>query len=272
MLGSCTCSRARGSCSEAQALAQAHLHHLQVGLDQAEFGGQAHLLAAHVAQAGAQEVDQVTGQFGGARRAVLGQLLHRAQGIEQEVRLDLGAQQAQLGFRQFARQAGLLGFALQLRVEGFVMAVAQDADDQHRHQDGQRAGQTPLVKCGHALHRMRQRLAFHPHRQRGGGRGAEHGKAQHRQQHLQFLPGDLAVVEPGADDGEHHRNAEHVGGNDRFYPAHAWELQVQRDAAQAKQRKQRGSPEPAAPALQRNTRNRASAGAPAASVQPACSK
>lgn len=42
---------------------------------------------------------------------MLGQLLHRAQGIEQEVRLDLGAQQAQLGFGEFARQSKRLALS-----------------------------------------------------------------------------------------------------------------------------------------------------------------
>jgi hypothetical protein len=180
--------RARQLQAETQALAQAHLHHLQVGIDQAEFGAQADLLAAHVAHAGAQEVDQVTGQFGGARRTVLGQLLYRAQGVEQEVRLDLGAQQAQLGFGEFARQPSLLGFALQLRIHGFVLAVAQDADDEDRCHDGEGADQHTAHEMRDPLHRVGQRLACHPHRQRGRGHGGEHGKAQHRQQHLQFLP------------------------------------------------------------------------------------
>jgi hypothetical protein len=149
--------RRRQRQGKAQAGAEPRLHDAQVGIDQLVFIAQRDRVAAHLVQAGAQEGDQVGGQFGRARRRLFGQLLHRAQGVEQEMRFDLGAQQAQLRFTQGAGQAILLGVAL----KGGKLAVAEQGNRQHRHahqyrrtqaDHGDQAGH--LVQFGHQAARV----------------------------------------------------------------------------------------------------------------------
>ena len=158
-------------------------------------------------------------EFGGARRTLLGQLLHRAQGIEQEVRLDLGAQQAQLGFAQLARQALLFGVAPQLLGLDLVMAIAQHGnhDDRYCHQRGHDEchghddpGQF-VDQDGPVAARLEH-----------GGQSAEQpthqAEADDRDQRLALGAHDLPVVEPDADQRHGHRDADRIGGDDRLPP------------------------------------------------------
>jgi hypothetical protein len=109
-------------------VAQPVLHarglHVQVGLGQRQLVGQRHLVAAQLAEAGAQVLGEGAERALGLGRLVVDQRGHVGQRVEQEMRLDLRLQQPQLR----------LGGALL----GLQLAAARGEVEVQRQRDAQR--------------------------------------------------------------------------------------------------------------------------------------
>jgi hypothetical protein len=131
---------------DGQAFFHAHLQQVEVGLDHvelaAEVGGQVGV--AHLRNHGAQVLDQGALHGRGARRIGLDQVLDRGQGVEQEVRLDLGLHRLHPGFGQLALHRFALGDgggALHLGFGALLAAHQGLGAEQRHHQQPDEAGE-----------------------------------------------------------------------------------------------------------------------------------
>jgi len=122
---------------QAQAFAEPRLFDLEVGVQQGQFLGQRMLVAAVVGESGAQEVghaaEHAVGLAVGLARDQRGD---RVQGVEQEVRIDLQAQRAQLGFARRGLGLGQVqADLLQRQVVGRHRMHRAEGDQGHEGMD-----------------------------------------------------------------------------------------------------------------------------------------
>ncbi|MNS84602.1 hypothetical protein D3C72_1184350 [compost metagenome] len=177
-------------------------------------------------------------------RALLGQLLHGAQGIEQEMRLDLRAQQAQLRFAQFARQTVALGILLQLQGQRFVLPVAPGGHDRQRHHVKQasheqgRAAHAQQTLEGH-VHGTGIAEACQQHANRHPGYAGRHDQ----QEFLELVAHGTAVIEPDAHQAPHQRKPQAVAEDQRleqFELGRQQQVQCNADGAEQQHQLARG--------------------------------
>jgi len=168
---------------------EAHPLHRQEGTHQRDLLRQRHLALGIHAQAAAEEVRQLQGHATRRRRIDRGQGADRIQAVEQEVRVDLGAQHAQFGFLgrqlhfEFAPLEAARAFEFQRQVLAHRRHRIQDhAEAEHQGGEGPRHHEGALRRAGrHAA----QQFAPAAARRRPQQAGADRGAREHQQHRVQ---------------------------------------------------------------------------------------
>jgi len=232
-----------------QARPEPHLHHAQVAVDHLEFIAERGALGAQPGERAAQEADEVRSKRCGLRRAALRELLHGAERVEQEMRLDLRLDQAQPRCAQLVgepRSLGVGGEACVLRVE---LAIAPEGDAGDHHEEPHQHGHAirDELRRG-ALEHVTERPAFE---QRPGREPGEHaGEPGSRRLAPHRLPATQgAGVEPHPDDREAEPERHQVREDDSLDgPELARQREVEDDAGGGGRDRPAGDRRPAPPA------------------------
>jgi hypothetical protein len=129
-----------------EAFFHAHLEQVEIGAGHVEFASEvaAQVGVAHLRDHRAQVLDQAALHGRGARRVGLDQVLDRGQGIEQEVRLDLGLHRLHPRFRHLALHRfalGRRGGGLHLGLGALLAAHQGLGAEQRQHQQPDEAGE-----------------------------------------------------------------------------------------------------------------------------------
>ena len=157
-------------------------------------------------------------EFGGARRTLLGQLLHCPEGIEQEMRLDLSMEQPQPGLAQLAGQPFLFGFLLQLHGKQGVVPAAHQRQHEARQRDQQQN-----TKPGHhqdPRHDLEQAfpgIALEHHNQASAEQASQHAQADALHYELAATLYIFLVVEPDPGQRQHDTQADRIRGQHRCH-------------------------------------------------------